>query len=366
MKIVEIVPQLRSGGAERFVVDLCNELVRMGNKVTLIVLYSLDDKAGFNFYLPELSKTVDVISMNKKPGTDLSLFFRLYKTVKRLRPDVVHSHLRSLPYLLPGILLRNTKTVFHTVHNDARVEASDFINRSTRKFLFRHRLCHPVTISAESDLSFAKYYGEKVPRTMIFNGRNIPETIAPIDLSAYRTTPDTRIIINLASVSVVKRQDLIARTCRRLELEGYDFAMLMIGHKAHKEVISGVEVAGCSRVHMLGKRTNPLSYLTAADGYCLMSSYEGMPISLIEAMGCRAVPVCTPVGGIKDVINDGVNGILATNTTEEACYTALKRFLDLPVARLRAMGDAARSAYLPYSMHQCADKYINLFNNTIY
>lgn len=41
------------------------------------------------------------------------------------------------------------------------------------------------------------------------------------------------------------------------------------------------------------------------DAYALCSSYEGMPISLIEAIGVGCIPVCTPVGGIVDVVHNG-------------------------------------------------------------
>lgn len=200
---------------------------------------------------------------------------------------------------------------------------------------------------------------------MIYNGRNIPENIPSIDLSEYKKSSSTRIVINVARILEVKRQDLIARVCRRLELEGYDFAMLMIGRMADPKTVSGVEAAGCSCVHLLGELSNPLEYLAAADGYCLMSSFEGMPISLIEAMGCGAVPVCTPVGGIKNVVNDGSNGFLAADLTEDACYEAVRRFLDTPSERLNEMKIAARASYSPFSMHACAEKYIELFNGRI-
>ncbi len=58
--------------------------------------------------------------------------------------------------------------------------------------------------------------------------------------------------------------------------------------------------------------TIPLEYLKMGDAYALCSSYEGMPISLIEAIGVGCIPVCTPVGGIVDVVHNGENGFLVT------------------------------------------------------
>lgn len=362
MRIVEIVPQLASGGGERFVVDLCNEFVEMGHAVRLIVTHSLN-RPGLAFYLSEVDKRVEVISMNKRMGVDLSLPFKLRRSIREFCPDVVHTHLQAIVYAGLEALHAKCRVVHcHTVHNAADKEAgAAVISRIVRRWLFKGRRFMPITISEESRRSFRDFYHMDAP--MIYNGRDIPENIQSIDLSEYKKSSSTRIIINIARILEVKRQDLIARVCRRLELDGYDFAMLVIGRKADPKIVSGVEAAGCSYVHMLGERSNPLEYLAAADGYCLMSSFEGMPISLIEAMGCGAVLVCTPVGGIKNVVNDGRNGFLAADLSEEACYKALRRFLDTPYERLAEMKSSARESYSPFSMHKCAAKYIELFNN---
>ncbi len=363
MRIVEVVPQLASGGGERFVVDLCNELVHLGHEVRLIVTHSLE-RPDLAFYLPEVDKRVDVISMNKRPGADLGIPFRLYKAIREFRPDVVHTHLNAILYSWVEVLRADRVVFCHTVHNAAEKEAGpSFFSREMRRLLFKNKRVLPMTISEESRDSFRKFYG--MDAHIIYNGRNIPENIKGVDFSEYKATPQTRVIINLARIMKVKRQDLIARVCRRLELEGYDFVMLMIGRKADKSVVDVVKAANCSRVYMLGERRNPLAYLTAADGYCLMSEYEGMPISLIEALGCSAVPICTPIGGVKNIINDGINGFLSDDLSEESCYIALKKFLELTPEKLEDMKHASFATYAPYSMSTCANQYVAFFKSHI-
>lgn len=364
MRIVEVIPQLCSGGGERFTVDLCNELAKQ-HEVMLLVLFSLD---GYGFYAGEISDKVKVVSMNKRLGTDLGLPWRVYKTIRDFNPDVVQTHLRAITYtVLAAMLLRKVK-FFHTVHNDAEKEASGRISRIVRRCMFKSGRFVPVTISDESHRSFVDFYGMDAP--MIFNGRNIPDNYratetVKAEIDGYRHKNGGRIIINLARHSEVKRQPLIARVCRRLEDEGYKFTMLMIGKQYHEEFTEQILAAGCSRVVMLGERKNPLDYLAESDAYCLMSSYEGMPISLIEALGVGAVPVCTPVGGIVDVVEDGINGYLAKDITENSCYLALKRFLDMDDAALTAMKTAAKQSYKPFSMTECAEKYVNLFEQKL-
>ena len=94
MKILEIIPQLSSGGGERFVVDLCNELSKE-HDVTLMVLHSLDK---VDFYLKEVSNNVRVVSMNKRMGLDIGLLFRVYRYIRREKPVFIIGGLHPLPF----------------------------------------------------------------------------------------------------------------------------------------------------------------------------------------------------------------------------------------------------------------------------
>ncbi len=359
MKIVEIIPQLSSGGAERFVVDLCNEL-SVSHEVTLIVYYDL---SKYGFYLNELSAKVNIISLGKKEGFSFSLFYRLYQEIERITPDVVHLHTRAINYAFPLAFATKNIDFYMTIHNAAEKEAGGLLGKLIRKTSFTTRMITPVTISKESLNSFKDFYGLSAP--LIFNGRNINgdrsvDTEVKDECNAYRTNTSTRLLVNIARFTSVKRQDLLVRVVARLVNEGYDISLLLIGRHMEHGVLNNVEAVGCKNVHVLGEKDNPLDYLKLADAFCLCSSYEGMPISLIEAMGVGTIPVCTPVGGIVDVINEN-NGFLSDDISEEAYYMALKRFLDTDKTVLDDMRQRLIQAYKPYSMTECAAKYEALF-----
>lgn len=359
MKILEIIPQLNSGGAERFVVDLCNELVKH-HEVILLTYYDL---SSYGFYLSELSHKVQILSMNKKRGFSFSLQFKLVSEIKHICPDIVHIHLTAISYLMPTISLSKIP-FFMTIHNDAEKEAGGRFGHLLRKISFKRHLIIPVTISNESNKSFMSFYG--LNSEVIYNGRNIPapKYINPNvleELRQYYHSSKTRIIINLARLNIVKRQSLLAKVSSRLYKEGYDFTILMIGNDKNESLVKEIQAYNCPVVHILGERHNPLEYLSLVDAYCLCSSYEGMPISLIEALGVGTIPVCTPVGGIVDVIKDGINGFLAIDLSEEALYIVLKRFLETPKEELQQMKKRVQDSYRPFSMKICAEKYEQLF-----
>lgn len=359
MKILEIIPQLNSGGAERFTVDLSNELSEH-NEVILLTYYDIN---SFGFYANEISSKIRVISMQKKKGFSFILSFKLLALIRKINPDIVHMHLDAILYLIPSVYLLKS-TFFMTIHNTADKEAGGKIGSYLRKLCFRNNKIMPITISDESRKSFIEYYGIDAP--MIFNGRDIPKSIrisedVAGEFQKYKKTPSTKVIVNLARINVVKRQPMLAKVARRLYDEGYDFSVLMIGNNQNQSLLAEIQSYECPSVYILGERHNPLEYLSLSDAYCLCSSYEGMPISLIEALGVGCIPVCTPVGGIVDVVKDGTNGFLTNDLSENSLYLTLKRFLKSSDEDLQIIKKNAIESYRPYSMTECCKKYESLF-----
>lgn len=363
MKIIEIVPALASGGGERFVVDLCNELSREHN-VTLLVLHKLD--GIFAFYLPQVNKRVRVVSLNKKHGADLRLFWQLYQFVKKEKPDIIHTHLRAIVYaVIPELF---TIHGIHTVHSDAGKEASDKFSKWVRRLLFKTRRVTPITVSQDSHRSFVEFYG--MDAKQIDNGRDIPDNLLISDavkaeIASYKQNEQTRVIVQLAHLDDVKRQDLMACVANRLYKESYNFSVLFIGRWDSESFKQKVEEAMPPCCHILGQRQNPLEYLKEAGAFGLCSRYEGFPISLIEALGVGAIPICTPVGGVVNVIKDGENGLLSDDISEDAYYLALKRYLDMTEEQVANMRAKALQSYYPYSMKECAEKYVAVFNSLL-
>lgn len=360
MKIFEIIPQLSSGGAERFTIDLCNELSKK-HEVTLVVLHSVEK---FGFYADELASNVRLVSMDKRMGFDISLLFRLWRLIKKEKPDVVHTHLNGIIYISLSAAINRRVVYCHTVHNTADKEAGSFVCRGVRRLLFKTKLSIPITISEESHRSFLDFYGIDAP--LIDNGRNVPADLALSasvvdEFKKYRRTDKTRVLVCLARMYPVKRHTLLAKVTAQLYDEGYDFTVLAIGSTSQIDIVEEVKSLKSENFYILGERKNPLEYLKAADAYALCSSYEGLPISLIEALGVGAVPVCTPVGGIVNLVHDGENGILAAGLEEDDYYNAMKRFLDLDDEALCAMSKKAKESYAPFSMTECAQKYVSLF-----
>lgn len=364
MKIIQVIPHLGSGGAERFVVDLSNELVKQGHDVVLLTFYDLEGK--FGFYKNDINKRVKQISLHKNTGFSLKSILQIIDIVKREKPDIIHSHVNSLQYtILPQMFM--AKGV-HTVHNEAHLEARGKFEIGLRKLAFKYNLVQPVTISRESHDSFVAFYGKDA--VLINNGRSVDNNIEVSnevrnEISSYKKSGKTRVIVQLARFQSQKNIPMMARVANRLYNEGYEFCLLFIGSTENKLIVDEVKSLMPPCAHILGERNNPLEYLKEADAFALSSLFEGMPISLLEALAVGAIPVCTPVGGIPNAVTDGNNGFLSADNTESAYYQAMKRFLETDSETLNLMSQKVVKSFAPYSMVECAGKYLQLYKNLI-
>lgn len=359
MKILEIMPQMSfDGGGERFVCDLCNELIK-NNDVTILCLYP---PTIFPNYNEIIDKRIKVIFLNKKKGFDHNIFKEIEHIICNEKPDVVHTHLRAISYVFPSIIKHHKKIHFiHTIHSDAFKEAGNILTKLIRKYIFRHGYCTPVTISQNGRDSFKACY--HMDADLIFNGKKpliIPDEKIREEVAAFRTSQKTKILINVARIDYPKNQILLCRAFNELIQDGVDAQLLIVGGQFDYNAVNNIQALNCSNIHMLGVKKNPMYYMSLCDAFCLSSTFEGMPISLIEAFAVGIIPICTAVGGINDMIKDGVNGLLAKDLTVKTYKKTLLRFFQLTDEESERMKIKSKESFLNYTIEACAQSYLKL------
>lgn len=362
MKIIQFIPNLNSGGAERFVVDLSNSLAN-NQKVYLFTLLDINEHG---FYKSDLLENVEVISLNKKLGVNLLLPFKIFFKLRKIKPDIVNTHLSSIFYLFLCYFALKKTFFFHTIHNDARKEAPTKFDYFIRLFLFKSKLVSPITISDESSGGFQSFYG--LDSHQINNGRYIDFNKQYINNSLFvdfKKTPNTKILLSVGRIVKAKNQIMLANAFNILISKGYDISLLIIGNIRDKEIAAKIKLIN-NDIHLLGQVSNPLDYIANANVFCLSSLYEGMPISLIECFGVGTIPICTPVGGIKDMIDDGKNGFLSDDISLESYVVALEKYLSLNEDEINKMKNHSKKEYQNYSMKTCANKYKLVYQKKLF
>jgi glycosyltransferase involved in cell wall biosynthesis len=360
MKIFQFIYSLASGGAERFVVDLSNELSNKSD----VSLYTLrnDTILGQGFYKPELNKNIKYYCLNIEPGFKISLIWKFYQLLKSEKPDVVHCHLSLVFYFFPLSIIFYKRIAFvYTVHTHAINEEPNRLKKLIRRLFYRHKLVWPIAISEETRKSYEKHYNLNTINTIVNGRAKIIETIEYAEvvnhISRFKKDKDTLVICHVARYAEVKNQEMLVTVFNKLIEEGANIILLMIGQGY--ENAERLKLKARSGIYFLGPKTNIGDYFLASDAFCLSSKYEGMPISLIEAFSCGCTPVCTPVGGIVNTIQHGVTGYLSKSINEEDYYNVFLEFIQ----NYHQIDKEKLIEYYNenFSIEKCAFEYLRLY-----
>lgn len=363
MKILEVIPVLTPGGAERFVVDLCNQMAIDGHEVTLLTMkdFSLEN---YGFYKDEIGEKVKILNLSLVK-CNLSTFIKVYKAIKSVKCDVVHLHLSTSVFFgLLAIFFDRTKKYVVTCHNQAESEKkSERLRFFAKNFCLKLHLLDQVAISDQNEKSIRKMYAVPAVK-LIYNGRaavNVTNMHAATmkEVEGYKPTKNTKVFVIIARCNPQKNIPRLIRCFNKLIEEGEDVTLLVIGSGYDAPSIQPVLQQANERIHILGTRYNVVDYLACSDFFTLSSDHEGMPITLIEAFACGCIPVGTPVSGFNDVVEDGVNGFVAEDFSDEAYIKVLKKAI---ANRNTITKDILIDTFeSKLSMTACASQYEQLF-----
>jgi glycosyltransferase involved in cell wall biosynthesis len=363
MRILEVHYSTAWAGAERIVVDLCNEL-SINHTVYLCTIVD-DTLPGKSYYKAELSPSVRYINLKCRSGMDIKGFVRLYKTIKTIKPDVVHAHTDALNLWIPSLLYTKPK-YFHTIHNLAQKRQYKSWLTPIYCYFYKHRI-QAITISNICKQSYIELYHLNNAiqidngRTQMMPSPNLKHVEE--EIRNYRKTNQTKIFVHVARCSEQKNEPLLFKTFCRLYNERKDAVLLVIGANYDAPENKYLLETATPNIHWLGLKNNVCDYLLNSDFFILSSKWEGLPISLLEAISTGIIPICTPAGGIPDVIKDRSCGYLSLSMNEEDFYKTV-------IDALQTSEDFNRERLIEYfqdnfSMKHCANQYIQAFQAEI-
>ena len=357
IKVMHVIARLNIGGAALYVIQLTSYLAEPGYRSQLVcglvgksegdMQYVADDKHIPVTIMPSLGREIS-------PVGDLATVFRLWRLMRRERPDVVHTHTAKAGFV--GRLaawLAGVPVIVHTFHG--HVFAGYFSPAKTRLFLTLERLCARLstTIITLSDAL-------KRELTEVYHITQ-PDRVAVIELGfelggleklprhqgAFRAQHDVPADAPLVGIVgrlvPIKNHDLFLQAARRVleRLPGAYFAI--VGDGERREELSAL---ACSlgidhRVRFTGWITDVLPVYSALDALVLSSNNEGLPVSLIEALAAGVPVVATAVGGVIDLLDGGRLGAMVPPDDPGALADAVFAALTDPA---RAVTDETRAA----------------------
>jgi glycosyltransferase involved in cell wall biosynthesis len=166
-----------------------------------------------------------------------------------------------------------------------------------------------------------------------------------VDLERFSSQPRPVAgrIVALGRLAPQKRPDLAVRAFAELRAEHPAAELHFVGDGPLRgEVEQLVEALGLQgAIKLVGQRDDVSALLAQAACLLLASDYEGCPFSVLEAMAAGVPVVATSVGGVPELVEDGVTGRLVAAKSARALASAVSELLSAP-ERAIAMGCAGR------------------------
>ena len=318
MKILQVIPYFCFGGAETMCENLTYALTDLGHQVTVVSLYN--EKTPISQRMEE--KGIRILYLDKKLGLDLSMVSKLRRIMKAEKPDVVHTHLDVIKYAVAAAKLCGIGNCIHTVHNVADKEAEGRIQKIINTVYFKLGWCRPVALSPQVKDTIVSFYSlpeKNVP--VIFNGVDLSRCMPKEQYSVGETLN----LLHVGRFNEQKNHEGLLRAYALFREQYPNSKLHLIGDgelvEQTKQLAKELSLAG--HICFLGSQSNVYPYLQNADLFLLPSHYEGMPMTIIEAMGTGLPIVASNVGGIPDMIEDGKSGLLTGTEPNEICQAWL-------------------------------------------
>ena len=310
MNILYLLFSFTTGGTERLVTDICNEMVRREHRVHLYVVNDLYDQCMLDALDPKVS-----VQLQKRPagGSDkLQTLFKIAAYIRKNQIQVVHCNSLDAPelLLLKPFLMPKIK-VLYTVHGMQHLK-----NKSSWKIRYRNLLCHKIigiSDCVSQDILSAGIDPKKIvtiPNAINFS--KFPNRTEKV------FDPSRPVIGHVARIQPqVKGQDILIRAIDLLKKDHPQIQCIFAGAPAQncpqdleslKNLVSDLGLE--ENITFVGGITDVPGFLSCIDIFALPSRSEGFGISLVEAMAMGIPCIASNLDGPAEVLEHGKLGLL--------------------------------------------------------
>lgn len=290
---------------------------------------------------------------------------RLVRELRRLKPDVLHTH-NLAAHLLGATAARIARVpvIVHTKHG--RYDTSVW-RRALGVRIASALSSAVVSVSEDSAREAVSSEGVSARKIrVIHNGVDVA-AITPGD--RFSRAPGTR-AVSVGRLAQVKDYPTLLRAARKVVDALPSFHLELVGDGPERAALERLrsELSLEGQVTFLGERHDVLERLRAADLFALSSTSEGLSLGLLEALAAGLPIVATRVGGNAEIVTDGETGCLVPPSDPSALAEALLACLTNP-PRMSAMARAARRSAeerfdLARVVATCESLYLELLGRT--
>lgn len=352
MRIIQVIADFGLAGAETMVEHLSCGLIAEGHDVLVISLFDLHTAITDRIE----SRGIKIEYLGKKRGFDPSVITKMRKIIKAYKPDIINTHRYVLPYVFMAAFRININLV-HTVHSVAQKEQTN-VGKCINKMLFRVFNVLPIALSREVQKTIHEVYGlptQRIP--VIFNGIDLSKCIVKKN---YKRNKNFN-IIHIGRFMDVKNHALLIRCFAQFVKLHPDARLQLLGDGERREEMVQLvkELDITDFVEFAGLQSNVYPWLHNADLFILPSKFEGMPMTLIEAMGTGLPIIASDVGGIPDMLTSKKDALLIDPNEKDIIETL--EFFYSNEGKRKELGQNALRKSVMFSSQTMAKKYIDVY-----
>jgi glycosyltransferase involved in cell wall biosynthesis len=386
IRVLRVIARLNMGGPALHVAYLSAGLRDRGYDTTLVagsLALGEESMAGVAEGLDVPIVTVPELHREISPLRDLRAVYHLADLIREVRPHILHTHTAKAGTIgrLAARLLGDAgpPIVVHTFHGHVLRGYFDPVRSNAFRLLERWLAKQSTALIAVSPevrddlVSLGVAPAEKFEVVRL--GIELDQRVGENGFEAARTEtrralgiPDDRFVVGwIGRMTAVKRTGDVLQAVRRLREQGVDAVLCMVGDGPDRDSAEQrAHELGIVRDSLfLGYQEDVADYYAAFDALILPSANEGTPVSAIESLAGGRPVVATRVGGVPDVVRDGVDGFLVEPGDVDAMAERLARLAaDAPLRH--RMGEAGRaSVHERYSVERLLDDVDRLYRRLL-
>jgi glycosyltransferase involved in cell wall biosynthesis len=369
MRVLHLFSGKEMGGISGVVLPLLEALMDRGHSVTALFLQTgrLLETAR--------QRGIEVSLIERKGTLDTTAIRRIAAHVRQRRYDIVHSHsVAGNLYGRLACMLAGPIPLVTSVHADTWQEISDSTRSALKARLWFHA---DIIMNRFSDVIVpnSRYVEDMlirrgVPPAKLRTIHNGIPLAAPEDFDSKRAAlafpgirPSSAVVGTVGRFTDSKNQELLLQAAPLVLERIPGVCFLLVGDGTNRTRLHEVsrELGVAQRVVFTGWTDDVYSYISAMDVFVLPSRHEAFGIALLEAMSLAKPVVATRTGGIPEVVEEGVSGLLATSENASEMAENIVLLLENP-DRAREMGQRGREVLeREFTLPKMADKVESLY-----
>ena len=370
--VAHLIYRLTRGGLENGLVNLINSMPEARYRHAVLCI------SGYDEFREAIRRPgTEVFALEKRPGHDPGYYRRLWRLLRKLRPQIVHSRTFAA---LDSLWVAAAAGVPALVHGEHGRDLDDWERepwrRRTVRRLTDHIIDHYIAVSDDIADCLRRHLGVGPGRlTRIYNGvdtdRFRPAAVRARDgYPPHYRKPEALVVGTVGNLRPVKNPEGLIRAFalarQRFGEAGDRLRLALVGdgplRNACADLARSLGVEGA--VWLAGSRPDVPELLRGMDLFVLPSHAEGTSNAILEAMATGLPVVAADTGGNAELVRHGETGLLAPSPEPAVLAEAMLRYLGDEALR-RRHGAAARERAAAFSLERMAEAYAAVYDRVL-